>query len=84
MILAVFKVCSYGEGGLHGLTGSPGWLRIYSTCPGYIRRVFHLSLGLITFGGRSAHLEYVARKRGRKTATLKNIPAEGYLGRRPI
>ena len=37
--------------------------------PGYIRRVFHLSLRLITFGGRSAHLAYLVHKGGLKTAT---------------
>ena len=37
---------------------------------GYFRRVFHLSLRLITFGGRSAHLAYLVQKSGRKTTTF--------------
>ena len=37
---------------------------------GYIRRVFHLSLCLITFGGHSAHLPGLVHKSGRKTATF--------------
>jgi len=36
---------------------------------GYVRRVFHLLLCLITLGGRSAHLAYHVRKRYCKTAT---------------
>jgi len=35
--------------------------------PGYVRRVFHLSLRLITFRVRSAHLVYLVHKGGRKT-----------------
>ena len=38
--------------------------------PGYVRRVFHLSLPLITFGNRSAHLACLVHKSGRKTATF--------------
>ena len=37
---------------------------------GYIRRIFHLSLRLITIGGSSAHLAYFVHKNGRKTATF--------------
>jgi len=33
-----------------------------------VRRVFHLSLRLIIFGGRSVHLAYSVYKSGRKTA----------------
>ena len=36
---------------------------------GYVRRVFHLSLSLITFGGCPAHLAYLVDKSGRKTST---------------
>ena len=38
--------------------------------PGYVRRLFHLSLRLITFGGRSAHLAYHVDNSDRKTATV--------------
>jgi len=38
--------------------------------PGYIKRVFHLSLRLITFGGRFAHLAYIVNKASHKTATF--------------
>lgn len=34
----------------------------------YIRRMFHLSFGLITFRGRLAHLAYHMYKSGHKTA----------------
>ena len=37
---------------------------------GYTRRVFHLSLRLITFEGRSAHLGYLVHKSDRKTRTF--------------
>jgi len=60
-------------GCLHGLTScmvnhrsiAPG----FKPRMGYVRRVFVLSLRLITFGGRSAHLAYLVHKGGRKTAT---------------
>ena len=38
--------------------------------PGYVRRVFLLSLRLINFGNRSAHLAYLVHKRCRKTTTF--------------
>ena len=38
--------------------------------PGYVRRVFHLSLRLMTFGCPSARLAYHVHKRGRKTSTF--------------
>ena len=37
---------------------------------GYVRRVFYLSLHLITFGGCSAHLTYIVHKSSCKTATF--------------
>ena len=40
---------------------------------GYIRRMFHLSLRLITVGGQSAHLLYIVHKSARKTATLATL-----------
>ena len=36
--------------------------------PGYIKKIFHLTFCLITFGGRSAHLASIMHKRGLKTA----------------
>ena len=36
--------------------------------PGYIRRVFHVSLRLITIGSCSAHLAYLVHKSGCNTA----------------
>ena len=61
-------------GRLYSLTGSvvghisiaPGFKRR----PDYVRSVFHLSLRLVIFGGRSAHLAYLLHKIGRKTATF--------------
>jgi len=58
---------------LHGLTGSvvghrciaPG----FRPWPGYVRRVFHLLLRLITIGGHWAHSAYRVHKSGRKTST---------------
>ena len=38
--------------------------------PGYVRRVFHLSLRFITFGRRSANFTYLVQKSGRETATF--------------
>jgi len=38
--------------------------------PGCTRRVFHLSLRLITIEGRSCYLAYLVHKSGRKTATF--------------
>jgi len=35
-----------------------------------IRRVFHLYLRFITFGGHSAHLAYHVHKGGRKTSII--------------
>ena len=62
-------------GSLRGLTGSAiGHIYIYSTwvqtTDSNIRRVFHLSLGLIIFGGRSPHLAYLVHKGGRKYETF--------------
>ena len=37
---------------------------------GYVRRVFHLSLHRITFGGHWAHLAYLVHKSGRKTGNM--------------
>ena len=57
-LLTVFMVL--GDGGLHGLNGrvvgrrsiAPG----FKPRLGYVRRVFYLSLRLITFGGCSTQL----------------------------
>ena len=61
-------------GRLQRLTGSAvGHRSIVSglkPLPGYVRRVFHLSVRLIIIGGRSAHLAYLVHKSGRKTATF--------------
>jgi len=64
--------CLWGR--LRGLTSSavghrsiaPG----FKTRPGYVRRVFQLSLRLITIGGRSTHLNYLVRT---KVAVKRNI-----------
>ena len=48
--------------------GILAWL--FKPQPGYVGRVFQLSLHLITFGGRSAKLTYFVHKSGRKTATF--------------
>ena len=64
---------------LHGLTGSAvGHISIapgFKPRPGYARRLFHLSLRLFTFGGRSAHLAHLVHKNGRKTANLHFLDA---------
>ena len=39
--------------------------------PSFVRMVFHLSLRLITFGGRSAHLVDLIHKIGRQTVTAQ-------------
>jgi len=39
----------------------------------YIRRVFHLSLHLITFGAGSTNLGYLVNKIGHKTATFLHL-----------
>ena len=61
---------------LRGLTGSAISHRSiaprFKPRPGYVRRVFHLTLRLITFGGRSAHLAYAVHKSGRKAATFNS------------
>ena len=57
---------------LHGLTSrvvghrsiAPG----FKSRPGYVRMVFHLSLRLITVGGRSAHLDNPVHQSVHKTA----------------
>ena len=70
-------VLNYPVGRLHGLTGSADGHR--SIAPGlnprpdYVRRVFHLSLPLVTFGGRSAHFVYLVHKSGRERATLNKF-----------
>ena len=66
--------------------GSPPWPNWYSARGGpqipnfkprlgYIRRLFHLSLRFMTFGGRSAHLGYLVHRSGRKTGTFLLDPA---------
>jgi len=76
-VLVLFHVyfkCSFSflKGRLDGLTGSmvshrsiaPG----FKTQPGYVRRLFLVSLHLITFGGRLLHLAYLVHKSVHKTA----------------
>jgi len=50
-------------GPFDGLTGSKVGCRFigpgFKPQPGYVRRLFHLSLCLITFGGHSADLAYL-------------------------
>ena len=68
------NITLYYPGRLHVLSCSavghksiaPG----FKLCMGYVSRVFHLSLRLITFGGRSAHLAYLVRISGHKTFTF--------------
>ena len=65
------------QGRLRDLTGravghssiAPG----FKPRPGYVRRVFHLSLGVITAEGRPAHLAYLVHVSGSKTATFYSI-----------
>jgi len=65
----------------NGLWGAPPWCSgsvldhrslppVFESRRGHIWRLFHLSLRLITFGGRSAHLAYYVHKSGRKTAII--------------
>ena len=67
-ILRIYQGC------FHGLSFSVVGHRSIATGfkprPGYVRRVFHLSLRLVTFGGRSAHLAYLVHKSGCKTSTF--------------
>ena len=69
-----FVSLRYHEGRLHGLSGSAVGHRSvaigFKSRPGYVRRVFHVSLRLLTFVGRSAHLAYPVHKNGLKTATF--------------
>ena len=61
-------------GRLHGLTGSAvGHKSIaprFKLRPGYVGKAFRVSLRLITFGGRSAHLANLVHKSGRKTPII--------------
>ena len=43
---------------------------VFESRRGHIWRLFRLSLRLITFGGRSAHLAYLVHKSGRKTSII--------------
>ena len=43
---------------------------VFESRRGHIWRLFRLSLRLITFGGRSAHLPYLVHKSGRKTSII--------------
>ena len=43
---------------------------MFETRPGHIWKVFRLSLCLITFGSRSAHLAYHVHKSGHKTSIV--------------
>ena len=67
-------VTETGFGGLHGLIGSAAGRRslapVFKPRSSYIRRVFRLSLRLITFGGRSAHLAYLVHKSSRNRANV--------------
>jgi len=62
------------QGRLRGLTGSAAGHRYttpgFNPRPGYVRRVFNLSLRLITFRGRSVYFPYPVHKYGRNTATF--------------
>ena len=64
-------------------TGAPPWSSgsvldhrslppVFKSWRGHIWRLFRLSLRLITFGGRSAHLAYLVHKSGRKTSIIIN------------
>ena len=44
--------------------------RVFEPRRGHIWRLFRLSLRLITFGGRSAHLAYHVHKSGHKTSII--------------
>jgi len=46
---------------------------------GYARRMFHLSLRLINFGGCSTHLTYFVHKSGHKTATFTFLYVMFYI-----
>ena len=48
---------------------------VFESGCGHIWRLFRLSLRLITFGGRSAHLAYHVHKSGRKTSIIIIIVA---------
>ena len=63
------------------LCGAPPWSSgsvldyrslppVFESRRGHIWRLFRLSLRLITFGGRSAHLAYLVHKSGRKTSII--------------
>jgi len=43
---------------------------VFESRRGHIWRSFYLSLRLITFGGRSAHLAYLVHKSGRETSII--------------
>ena len=43
---------------------------VFESRRGHIWRLFRLSLRLITFGGRSAHLAYLVHKSGSKTSII--------------
>ena len=70
-----------GKGRHHGLTGSAVGPRSithgFESWLGYIRRVFHLSLRLVTFRGRPTKLAYLVHKSGRRTATFTSFFPEG-------
>ena len=46
---------------------------VFESRRGHIWRLFRLSLRLITFGSRSAHLAYLVHKSGRKTSIIISI-----------
>ena len=62
------------DGRLRGLVGSVLDHRSlppeFESRRGHIRKVFHLRLRFITFGGRSAHLAYRVHKSGGKTSII--------------
>ena len=66
-------------GHFRGLTDSVvGYRSIapgFKPLPDFVRRVFHLSLRLITFGGLSAHLAYRVHKSDRKNINIWLAPA---------
>ena len=63
------------SGYTHGLTGSAvGHIAIapgFKPWLSYARRVFHLPLQLISFGGCSAHLSYMVHRSSHKTTTFR-------------
>jgi len=73
--------------GFQSDTGAPPWSSgsvldyrslppVFKSRHGHIWRLFRLSVRLITFGGRSAHLAYLVHKSGRKTSIIIIIQSD--------